>query len=201
MPHPPVAPETRVLDTVDSIRGSFASDLWGSWPARAAAYAHAIGEACAVVVPRVALPLSGITATYVLLSAADRGRRAREMERYPDISTLVGRKVICEQFVTQWAGLVYLPTAVVGGASSLLAGAMRSATLGLPPVAVRYLPIAAPLLLVPFAVPATTALCDAASAWALQPLLDSVWPTAGKTRPKPAQRQHDASLAPCCPSP
>lgn len=101
------------------------------------------------------------------------------MERFPDINTLVGRKVICEQFVTQWAGLVYLPTAVIGGASSLLSGALNGAAFAkLPPAVLRAVPFA-PLLLIPLAVPATSALSEAASAWALQPLLDSVWPTAG----------------------
>lgn len=171
--------EPGVLDTVATIRPSFRSDFFGSFPSRAAAYAHTLGEACAAVVPRVSLPLSAVTAGYVLLSSIDRGRRARETERFPDIATLVGRKVTCEQFITQWTGLIYLPTAVVGGASSMISGALRGSAYGLPPFAVRYLPIAVPLLLSPLAVPACVALSEAASAWAMQPLLDSLWPTAG----------------------
>jgi hypothetical protein len=170
------------MDTVKSIQDTYSTDFWNRSPVRLAAWAHSCGEAAACLFPKVAIPLSAVTGIYVLLSAIDRGRRAREVERFPDIADLVGRKVISESLVTQWAGLIYLPSAIVGGASSLISGALKSnPSLGLKlsPQAVRFLPVVVPLLLVPLALPASEALSDAASKWALRPLLDSIWPTAG----------------------
>jgi hypothetical protein len=179
------------MDTAKEVRQTFPTDFWGAWPMRAAAWAHTLGEACINIAPRASVPLSIVTGAYVLFSAVDRGRRGREVERFPDLATLVGRKVTCENILTQWAGLVYLPSAIVGGASSLVAGTFRRyPTMGqslgrhLSPRILHVLPAALPLLLVPLTLPVSEALSEAAADWALRPFLDSFWPTAVSLTPQ-----------------
>lgn len=118
-------------------------------------------------------PLSGVTAVYLLMASIDRAKKTEQQEQRPDMRTYAARYTGLDSMLRGWAGLITVPSILVGGLSEqLVSFAKAQGEAGkLSARAVRFLPPVMSFAALAGILPASKWIADQVMDWAVSPLL------------------------------